>query len=142
MVDGKALLRFRVPCSIVSPWTTAKPASPTVNHPVVDHTSGLKLIESVFDVPPLAARGESNDVGNLLSVINLANAAVVAPSLPRPGYVFPSSFCFSISNPTDLPAGVKSSQAPRPTTLRDDEEGTTFLKMINSGMLKRFPGYR
>ena len=57
-VNGKALLGCRCPCIIASPWTYSDPANPTVNHSVFDHTSVLKLIESVFGVAPLAARGD------------------------------------------------------------------------------------
>jgi len=134
--DGKALLGFRVPCIIASPWTRGNPLAPTVNHTVFDHTSVLKLIESVFAVPPLAAREESSDVGNLLSALDLANPQVAVPSLPQPGSVFPSSFCFSnILSPAAVPAEHTSL-----SMARDDDEPTIFLKMINSGMLKGFPG--
>jgi phospholipase C len=140
LVDGKALLGFRVPCIIASPWTRGNPANPTVNHTVFDHTSVLKLIETVFDVAPLAAREESNDVGNLLTALNLANPQPAVPTLPRPGSVFPSSFCLSSINPDDVPAGVSPELVPCPFTVRDDEESTIFLRMINSGMLKGYPG--
>jgi len=138
---GKALLGFRVPCIIASPWTKGNPASPIVNHTVFDHTSVLKLIESVFNVAPLAAREASTDVGNLLTALNLANPQPTVPALPNPGYVLPSSFCFSSINPAEVPAGVTAAMLPaRPATVRDDEEATIFLKMITSGMLKGFPG--
>ena len=100
----------------------------------------LKLIETVFNVAPLAAREESNDVGNLLSVLNLANAQASVPSLPRPGSVFPSSLCFSNIDPSYVPAGVNPEMLRRPVIdRREDDEATIFLKMINSGMLKGFP---
>jgi len=67
LVDGKALLGCRAPCIVASPWTVGTQSNPSVNHTVFDHTSVLKMIESVFDVQPLAARETSNDVGNLLS---------------------------------------------------------------------------
>jgi phospholipase C len=141
--NGQALLGFRVPCIVASPWTTGNPASPTVSHTVFDHTSVLKLIEAVFNIVPLAPREESNDVGNLLSVLNLANPQVSVPNLPRPGPVFPSSFCFSNINPADLPAGVSPELVPRrpAITSREDDEPTIFLKMINSGMVKGYPGH-
>ncbi len=142
LVNGKALLGFRVPCIVASPWTKGNPASPTVNHTVFDHTSVLKMIESVFGVAPLAAREESSDVGNLLSVLNLNISQTAVPSLPRPGSVFPSSICFSNIDPNDVPAGVSLEMAPRPVFARDDDEATIFLKMINSGMVKGFPGHQ
>jgi phospholipase C len=139
---GKALLGFRVPCVIASPWTKGNPNSPTVNHTVFDHTSVLKLIESVFSVAPLAAREQSTDVGNLLTALNLSTPQASLPSLPQPGYTFPSSFCFSSIDPANVPAGVVSAELlpARPTTVREDEESNTFMQMISSGMLQGFPG--
>jgi len=93
LVNGKALLGCRVPCIIASPWTVGNPSNPTVNHTVFDHTSVLKMIESVFGVEPLAARETSNDVGNLLTAINLSNSPQGAPSLPQPQPVPPQQLC-------------------------------------------------
>lgn len=99
LVNGKALLGCRTPTIVASPWTVGKPANPTVNHTVFDHTSVLKMIETVFNVAPLAARETSNDVGNLLSVINFSNPARPAPVLPQPQPVSPQSLCVSSINP-------------------------------------------
>jgi phospholipase C len=121
VVNGEARLGIRVPCIIASPWTKGNPSSPAVNHTVFDHTSVLQLIESVWDIPPLAARETSGTVGNLLSALNLNNPQVSVPSLPDPGPVTPSSLCSSSINPTDEPFA--------------------FLRMVNSGMLAGFPGY-
>jgi hypothetical protein len=95
LVDGKALLGCRCPCIVASPWTVGTPSDPTVNHTVFDHTSVLKMIESVFGVRPLAARETSNDVGNLLSVINFNNQRASAPVLPLPQPVAPQTLCAS-----------------------------------------------
>ncbi len=128
LVDGKALLGIRVPCIIASPWTRGNPANPTVNKTVFDHTSILKLIETVWDVPPLAAREKSSDVGNLLSALDLKVHNPEVPALPSPGYVTPSSFCSSSTDPTG-------------TSYFDDDEPYVFEQMIESGMLAGFPGY-
>src|ERR1700733_247552 len=77
LVDGKALLGCRVPTIVASPWTLGNPSHPRVNHTVFDHTSVLKMIESVWDVPAVAARERSNDVGNLLEVLNETPQLVV-----------------------------------------------------------------
>jgi len=126
LVDGKALLGIRVPCIIASPWTRGNPADPAVNSTVFDHTSVLKLIETIWDVPPLAARETSTDVGNLLSVLNPNNYDAAVPTLPSPRHVIPSSFC-------------SSSLTSAPIT--GDREPTVFQKMIENGMLAGFPGY-
>jgi phospholipase C len=128
LVDGKALLGCRVPCIIASPWTRGNPASPRVNNTTFDHTSVLKLIESVWRVPALAAREKSNDVGNLLSALNLNEPTVAVPTLPNPDFVVPSSLCSSSIDPTGNAVL--------------DNEATVFQRMIESGMLTGFPGYQ
>ena len=135
LVDGKALLGCRVPCIVASPWTRGNPWFPRVSHTVFDHTSVLKLIESVFNVPPVAARETSNDVGDLLEVLDETNYQPEIPELPNPGFVIPSSLCLSSINPS---AVSSARDVPR----NRDDEPTVFLKMIRSGMLDRFPGHR
>jgi phospholipase C len=134
LVHGKALLGCRVPCIVASPWTVGNPEKPRVSSAVFDHTSVLKLIESVFNVPPLAARETSNDVGNILEVLDANSYQPLVPALPNPGYVVPSSLCESSTNPS----GGCSSPVSVPTTA--DDEPTVFLQMIESGMLAGFPG--
>jgi len=85
----------------------------------------LKLIESVFSVPPVAARETSSDVGNLLEVLE-SNHQPLVPALPDPGYVIPSSLCLSsIGGPLEGP-------------LRSDDEPTTFQRMLESDLVKNF----
>ena len=122
LIDGKALLGCRVPASVISPWTTANPANPTVNSTVFDHTSILKLIESVFNVPPLAARETSNDVGNILDIIDTRKPPQPAPTLPTFNPVFPQRVCLSGISPG---GGSKAS--------------TPFQKMVDAGLLKGWP---
>ena len=100
LVNGEALLGCRVPCVVASPWTLGVPTNPTVNHAVFDHTSVLKMIESIFNVKPLAARETSNTVGNLLSVIDFNNAPQAAPALPTPQPVIPQTICSSSIDPS------------------------------------------
>ncbi len=99
LVDGKALLGCRCPCVVASPWTVGVAGNPTVNHTVFDHTSVLKMIESVFSVRPLAARETSADVGNLLSAIDFVNSPKSAPVLPQPTPVTPETLCSSSIGP-------------------------------------------
>jgi phospholipase C len=88
-----------VPCVVASPWTIGAPSNPAVNHTVFDHTSVLKMIESVFNVQPLAARETSDTVGNLLSVINFNRTPKAGPALPTPQPVVPQKICASSINP-------------------------------------------
>jgi hypothetical protein len=53
------------------------------------------MIESVFNVRPLAARETSSDVGNLLSAIDLNRTPRPAPVLPMPQPVIPQTICSS-----------------------------------------------
>jgi phospholipase C len=84
VVDGKALLGFRVPVVIASPFTRGDPANPSVNSEVYDHTSVLKLIEWRWNLRPLTARDASTDVGNLAFALDLANPDPSVPALPLP----------------------------------------------------------
>jgi phospholipase C len=128
LVNGKALLGFRVPTAIVSPWTVGNPSNPTVTSEVFDHTSVLKFIESVFDIPPLAARETSSDVGNILDVIDLNSPIKPAPAIPVANPVSPQTLCVSSISPGAIPAGA----TPMEFT-------TSFQRMVDSGLLDGWP---
>jgi phospholipase C len=133
LINGKALLGIRVPTAIVSPWTVGNPANPTVTSEIFDHTSVLKLIESVFGVAPLAARETSTDVGNILDVIDVTRPAMAAPQLPVANPVFPQQLCTGggITDGSGLPtsvSGVTRIRRPSP-----------FHRMIEAGMLDAWP---
>ena len=127
LVDGKALLGCRCPCVVASPWTVGNPSNPTVNHTVFDHTSVLKMIESVFNVKPLAARETSSDVGNLLSVINFGTPQQ-APVLPMPSPVTPQTICASSIGPTEL--------------ARTDDEHRGFQRLEQAARERGWPVYK
>jgi phospholipase C len=82
LVNGKALLGFRVPTVVVSPFTLGKPATPRINSQLYDHTSVLKFIEWRYNLPPLTSRDASNEVGNLASALNFKDPDYTVPSLP------------------------------------------------------------
>jgi len=82
--DGRALLGFRVPTVVASPFSAGDPADPSVNGTVFDHTSILKLIEWRWGLDPLTARDQSNDVGNLADILDFANPHAEVPDLPLP----------------------------------------------------------
>jgi phospholipase C len=138
LVNGKALLGCRVPCVVASPWTVGTPTNPTVNHAVYDHTSVLKMIESVFGVEPLAARETSNDTGNLLAAIDLSNAPAAAPILPLPQPVAPQTICES-----SIATGGSSSSSTNPLLhrpmlplIRRDNEPGGFQKLASSAIAR------
>lgn len=128
LVHGKALLGCRAPCIVASPWTVGVPSNPTVNHTVYDHTSVLKMIESVFNVKPLAARETSSDVGNLLSLIDFANKPKAAPALPQPQPVPPQTICASSINPG---GGL----------VRPDDEPNSFQMLEKAALERGWPVY-
>ena len=91
LVDGKALLGFRVPTVIASPFTRGNPNNPRVNSEVYDHTSILKLIEWRWNIPPLTKRDSPNDtdVNNMVDALDLQHPMNTVPSLPHPAMPFP-----------------------------------------------------
>jgi len=84
LVNGNALLGFRVPPVVVSPFTKGDPQNPRVMHQVFDHTSILKLIEWRFGLKPLTARDASEQIGNLKIALKLSQPDASIPSLPAP----------------------------------------------------------
>jgi len=125
LVNGKAMLGCRCPCIVASPWTVGDSRNPTVDHTILDHTSVLKMIESVFNVKPLAARETSSDVGNLLSVINLNNPLTALPVLPLPQPVTPQSTCSSSIGPLE----------------RRDDESRGFQRLHQAARQRGWPVY-
>jgi phospholipase C len=61
-------LGFRVPCTLISPFTVG----PLVSHDVFDHTSVIKLLETKygFTCPNISTRRRAN-TGHLINAINL-----------------------------------------------------------------------
>lgn len=77
--NGNALLGFRVPVVIASPFTYGN----GVDHTLYDHTSALKLIEWRWNLAPLTARDASADIGNPALNFNFSNPYTGIPSLPQ-----------------------------------------------------------
>ena len=134
LVNGKALLGCRCPCIVASPWTVGVPSNPTVNHMVFDHTSVLKMIESVFDVKPLAARETSADVGNLLSAIDLNNPPMSAPVLAQPQPVTPQTICSS--------SFIGSPSTSTALLARRDDESKGFQMLEEAARTRGWPVYK
>lgn len=116
LVDGKALLGFRVPVVVVSPFTRGTPATPRINSGLYDHTSVLKLIEWRYSLRPLTKRDASDEIGNLASVLNFADPNYTVPSLPvtKSPYPIPSALFDLSTNP--------------------DNETFDFYDLMNSGL--------
>jgi phospholipase C len=82
--DGRALLGFRVPTVVASPFSRGNPDDPRVQSTIFDHTSVLKLIEWRWNLLPLTPRDASDDVGNLVDALDLEHPHPRVPNLPRP----------------------------------------------------------
>jgi phospholipase C len=64
---------FRIPTIVISPW--ARPHY--VSHLVHDHTSALRLVETLADLPALTARDANADA--LLDMLDLSCPALMSP---------------------------------------------------------------
>lgn len=84
LVNGKALLGFRLPVVVASPFTRGGRAAPRVDSTLFDNTSILKLIEWRWHLRPLTARDASHDVGNLVTALDLRHPDAALPPLPLP----------------------------------------------------------
>ncbi len=84
LVNGEALLGFRVPTIIASPFTRG---ANRVDSSVYDHTAALKLIEWRWGLSPLTLRDASPAIGNPVGKFNLSSPDVTVPALPQPGTV-------------------------------------------------------
>jgi phospholipase C len=84
LVNGKALLGFRVPTVVASPFSRGNPDDPKVKGMTFDHTSILKLIEWRFGLEPLTARDTSHDIQNLARALNFHTPNAAVPNLPHP----------------------------------------------------------
>jgi phospholipase C len=123
LVDGRALLGFRVPLVVASPFTRGNAVFPRVSHQRFDHTSVLKLIEWRFSLEPLGARDASEEVGNLASLLRTGAPRLDLPDLPAPEAPRPQWGCTS---------------GPE----RHDEDGDdTWAPLLASGRLTGWPLY-
>ena len=84
LVNGKALLGFRVPTIVASPFSRGEPDDPKVKGMTFDHTSILKLIEWRFGLEPLSARDASHDIENIARVLKFKHPNATVPALPMP----------------------------------------------------------
>jgi phospholipase C len=115
IVGGKALLGFRMPVVVASPFTKGDPANPRVVSEVFDNTSILKLIEWRWNLQPLTARDAGTDVGNLVTALDLAHPVTDVPALPAPEapLVIP---CIPAFSPFELELGDLLALVPATVT--------------------------
>ncbi len=80
LVNGEALLGFRVPAIIASPFTRG---ANKVDSTVYDHTAILKLIEWRWSLAPLTLRDASPAIGNPVANFNFSSRDTSIPPLPQ-----------------------------------------------------------
>ncbi len=108
LVNGKALLGFRVPTVIASPFTFGT----GVNGALYDHTAALKLIEWRWGLPPLTARDGSPDINNPATSFNFRSPNAKVPTLPQVSSVFaPPCFGGGIFDSSAIDAGASKDAA-------------------------------
>jgi phospholipase C len=97
--DGFARYGFRVPFTLVSPWSRPN----YVSHQVFDHTSILKLVETKWNLPALTYR-DANATA-MLDMLDLHKAAfAIPPMLAQPLAVTDSSaLTCSVTGPGTIP---------------------------------------
>lgn len=130
LVNGAALLGFRVPTVIASPFTRGKNQ---VDHTLYDHTSALKLIEWRWNLPPLTARDASTALGNPAVNFNFHSPDASLPALPQPSPVFaPPCFEGGIFSPNTVVSSTASQQTSRAPRTSD------FGALANSDTVQNF----
>jgi phospholipase C len=90
LVNGEALLGFRVPTVIASPFTCG---ANKVDSTVYDHTAILKLIQWRWGLSPLTLRDASPAIGNPVAHFNFSSPDTSIPQLPQTSTV-PGLPCF------------------------------------------------
>ncbi len=127
LVNGAALLGFRVPTVIASPFTSGA----GVNSALYDHTAALKLIEWRWGLQPLTARDGSAAINNPALSFNFASPVAQVPALPQVNPVFAPP-CFE--------GGIFSSAEPagRPQTAPAAGKPNEFTALANSEAVRNW----
>jgi len=112
LVNGQALLGFRVPTIVASPFTRNTGPLPLVSHDVFDHTSVLKLIEWRWGLKPLTARDASSQIGNFATAMNFGSPNAAVPAIPiPPSFAAPACFGGTIFDSEAAQARAEASPA-------------------------------
>lgn len=136
LVDGAALLGFRVPTVIASPFTKGTAGQPNqVDHNLYDHTAALKLIEWRFKLSPLTARDASPAINNPAASLNFSSPDASIPVLPDPSPVFAPP-CFE-GGIFDTQTSVASSQ-PSATVTEIGTRANEMTALANSSLVQEF----
>jgi phospholipase C len=136
LVNGAALLGFRVPTVIASPFTKGVAGQANlVDHNLYDHTAALKLIEWRFGLAPLTARDASSTINNLVASFNFNSPDTSLPALPEATTVFAPP-CFEggiFSADTNTISGT-----PRATRTQLGTRANEMTTLANSKLVQDF----
>ena len=125
LVKGEALLGFRVPAIIASPFTRG---ANKVDSAVYDHTAALKLIEWRWGLSPLTLRDASAAIGNPVASFDLSSPNATVPELPEVHGV-PALPCFLRGL-----AGRNEAAAPQPTPAATEFRGLQESQFVRDWM--------
>jgi phospholipase C len=129
IVHGDALLGFRIPVCIASPYSRARHVDSNgrnnesrIVSSLFDHTSVLKFIEWRWDLLPLTDRDTSPRISNLAHALDFEHRDFSVPELPLP------------PAPALTPCGPTTPNSLR--SLRSDSrEQDAWTGLLNSGLL-------
>jgi phospholipase C len=127
--NGKALLGFRVPCVVASPFSRGRWWSPRISRLTYDHTSVLKLIGWRHRLPPLTARDAS--MPNLAWALDFRDPDPRVPALPRPIAPLPS-VCTAAESASAAAAVAAGREG-------DSEAGDLWTGFRNAGVAEGWP---
>ena len=128
LLNGQALLGFRLPVVIASPWTLGSATTPRVNSQLFDHTSVLKLIEWRWGLNTLSPRDAGSDITNLAFALNFTNPVTTRPSLPTPSAPAVGAPC--AANPGGAFGLVRPGEpAPRAATTSTGDDDNEWLAL-------------
>jgi phospholipase C len=121
LVNGKALLGFRLPVVIASPWTKGTATAPRVSSMLYDHTSVLKFIEWRWGLNTLSPRDAGSDVNNLAYALNFSGTTSTSlPSLPNPTAPTVGAPC--AANPSGAFGLARTGESARATSSAGDDD--------------------
>lgn len=134
LVNGAALLGFRIPSVIASPFTKSVAGQPNqVDHNLYDHTAALKLIEWRFGLPPLTLRDASGDITNPAVSFNFSSPDASVPPLPiAQGVYAPPCWDNLFSDIFSVTGATGSLLEPRRSETR------TMARFVNSDTVREF----
>ena len=122
ILHGDALLGFRIPVCIASPFSRARHEESRVVSSLFDHTSVLKFIEWRWNLAPLTARDASPRITNLAHALDFEHPDFSVPDLPLP------------PAPPSVPCDSTNVRSLR-TVINDSSEEDAWKGLLNSGLL-------